>query len=99
MILTGEKKLLKLTELRPIYCGHWPEVSVKGLYKEFSERQEIQPYLPNKLNKGRTLDKTYFFNIVSTFFSAELKSILEYANAQRNSEKEVEEKRESIIMS
>ena len=90
---------MSLNDLRPVNCGHWPEVSVKGLYKEFAERPEIPPYLPPKLNKGRTLDKTYFFNIVSTFFNEEFKSILDFANKQRNSETEVKEKQESILMS
>ena len=41
--------------------------------------------MPPKVNKGRTLNKEYFFNIVSTFANQELQEILQHANAQRNS--------------
>ena len=71
----------------------------KVLYDEFSKRPEIKPYCPPKLSKGRTLDKTYFFNVISTFFYDEVLAILVHANTLRNSEKEVDEKRESIMMS
>ena len=69
------------------------------MYAEFSVRPEIAKYMPPKLNKGRTLWKEYFFNIVNSFFPEELESIMLHANRVRNSEKDVEEKRESIIMS
>ena len=60
--------------------GHYPEVSVKVLYPEYTDRVEISQYLPPKICKGRTLDKSYFFNIMNTFLHEELKSMLEYAN-------------------
>ena len=76
MILSGEKKLVELKNLRPVNVGHHEECSVKSLFKEFSERAEIAPYMPPKLPKGRQLDKTYFFNIVNTFCQQELEAIL-----------------------
>ena len=99
MILTGEKKLVPLNQLKPADPGHYPEVSVKALYSEYAERPEIKPYMPPKVNKGRTLQKEYFFNIVNTFFHDELKAILEHANSLRNSVDEIEQKQESIVMS
>ena len=99
MALAGEKDFLPLIDLRPVEAGHYPEVSVKHLYDEFSVRPEIQKYMAPKLNKGRTLDKEYFFNIVNSHYSKELQSILKHASVQRNTEQEVQEKRESILMS
>ena len=88
MILTGEKKLIPLKELKQVEAGHFPEVSVKGLYEEFSQRAALQPYMPPKLGKGKQLDKRYFFNVVNTLYEEELQSILQHANAQRNSVEE-----------
>lgn len=53
MILNGEKKLMSLSQIRPIHVGHFPEVSIKNLYSDFSSRDEVMIYLPAQLPKGR----------------------------------------------
>ena len=72
MILTGEKKFMKLSEIKPVNVGYFPEISIKNLYQEFSMRPEIMPYVPTTLPKGRQLDKTFFFTIVNSIFTDEL---------------------------
>ena len=53
MILSGEKKLLPKADVKWVDVGHYPEISVKALYAEFAEREDIKVYLPPKINKGR----------------------------------------------
>ena len=53
MILSGEKKLLLKANVKWVDVGYYPEISVKSLYVEFAEREEVKPYLPPKINKGR----------------------------------------------
>ena len=90
LILNGDKKLVKLADLKPVNVGNHEECSVKALYKEFSERPNLKPYMPPKLYKGRQLDKTYFFNIINTFCGEELEAILRHAHKLRNSVEEEE---------
>ena len=97
--MRGEKKFIPLSELKQVDAGQFPEVSVKGLYEDFANRPEIKKYMPPKVNKGRTLNKEYFFNIVSTFANQELQEILQHANAQRNSIDDQEQRSEAILMS
>ena len=86
MVLAGEKVFIPLSDIRPVEVGHFPEVSVKHMYDEFSVRPDISKYMPPKLNEGRTLDKEYFFNIVNSHYGKELQSILKHASIQRNTE-------------
>ena len=79
--------------------GNYPEMAVKHLFEEFSNRDELKAYFPPKVGKNRSLNKKFFFDVVSTFCHDELKSILEHANAQRNSVEEEDEKKEAIMMS
>ena len=72
MILSGEKKLLTLQELRPIAVPTLPELSVKAMYSEFAKRDAVATYLPPKLAKGKSLDKQYFWNVVSTVSPGEV---------------------------
>ena len=53
MILNGEKKLLPKADIKWVDVGNYPEVSVKALYAEFSQRSDVAIYLPTKINKGR----------------------------------------------
>ena len=65
MILSGEKKLMPLKDLKPVTVGFFDEISVKGLYEEFSQRTTIKPYMPPKIYKGRTVFRSYFFDIIN----------------------------------
>ena len=99
MVLGGEKKLCPLSELKPVAIGHYPEVSVKTLFPMYCDRAEVRDYLPSKMCKGRSLDKTYFFNILNTFVHDELQAILSHAHSQRNSIADQQQRSEAIMLS
>ena len=72
LVLAGDRKFVKLADLKPVCVGHWPEVSVKGLYDEYIKRPQVMMHCPPKNEKKRPLDKTYLFNIINTFHGEEL---------------------------
>ena len=90
---------MKLNDIKPVNVGFFPEVSVKKLFDEFSQRPEMKIYLPDKMAKGTQMDKQYFFTIVNTLFNEELQAIIKHASVQRNDIAEKEQKDEAIIMS
>ena len=67
LALLGEKKFVNLADLKPINIGNYPEVSVLNLYPKFSKRKDLEKYFPPKIYKGRTLQKKYFFNVLTHF--------------------------------
>ena len=62
---------MPLKDLKPVTVPQYPEVSVKVLYDQYKDRQEVIKYFPSNLSDGRTLDRTYFFNILNTFIGDE----------------------------
>ena len=86
-------------KIQPVDAGCYPELSVNKLYAEYEDRPEIKPYLPPKVNKGRTCDKTYFWNVVNTITEGEVESMVDYANSQRNAVDSGDMNQESITMS
>ena len=71
-VLDGSKKLVPLSEMQPVEIGHYyPEVSVLNLWPLYKDRPEVKDYFPSKLPNGRSLDRAYFFNIMSTFLGHE----------------------------
>ena len=85
LILSGEKKLLPLKDVKPINVGNYQEISVKGLYEDFANRPLLKPYMPPKINKGRQCMKEFFFTLVNSFFGEELQSMMEHAHSLRHS--------------
>ena len=71
LVLSGDKLLCPLAELKPVTVPSYPEISVKTLYHQYKERKEVMMYWPPKLCEGRTLDRQYFFNILNTFLGEE----------------------------
>ena len=72
---------------------------MKSLYDEFAERPEVQPYMPPKLHKGRTLSKRYFWDVVGTVYPDEVEAIIRHANEQRNSVEAEDNKNQAILVS
>ena len=99
MILGGEKKLMLKSDINPVDVGNFPELSIKAMYEDFSERPEVKPYMPPKINKGRQVEKEYFWNIVNTLFEDEVDAMVSHAHTQRKSIDQGELEKESITMS
>ena len=98
-MLKGEKRFLPQSEVKPCDVGHYPEVSVKALYEQFAKRKEIEPYMPPKVHKGRTLNKKYFWDVIGSIFQDKIASIVLHANEQRNSVQSSLSKESPIIVS
>ena len=67
-VLREDKKLLPLKHLKVVNVGHYPELALHKMYKEFSARPVLKQYLPDSLPKGRMIDKTFFWNLVNSFY-------------------------------
>ena len=82
---------MPLKDLKPVSLScRYPELSVKTLYDEFKSRPECDVYFPPKLNKGRQVDREYFWNIVHTLYTQEVDAMVAHANKQRNKVEEAE---------
>ena len=79
-ILSGEKRLLQKATVKYVNVGFFPEISVKHMYNDFAERPGIKPYMPPKVNLGRSCDKEYFWNVVNTLCEEEVEAIVDHAH-------------------
>ena len=52
-VLREDKKLLPLKNLKCVNIGNHPELALKKMYKEFSVRPALKPYLPDSYPVGR----------------------------------------------
>ena len=84
-ILTNQKALLRLDQVKRISVPQFDELSVIKLWPMLQSDEKFMRYFPKKMAKGRVPDREYFFNLVNTFQPSYLQQIIKHANSQRNS--------------
>ena len=82
-ILRGEKKLLAKSDVKQVKVTKYDELAVKTMYPILIKRPEIKVYFPDKFPKGRSCDKSYFWNVANTIFPQEVSDLIKEANAMR----------------
>ena len=53
LVLTGQKKLIKMEDLKPINMPSFDELSVKKLYQDALEMPDMKLFFPDSYAKGR----------------------------------------------
>ena len=86
-VLTEEKQLLELSELKSVIVPDFDELSVISLWPKMQDDPLFLSYFPSKLPAGRLPDRKYFFNIMNTLMPDYLKAITHHANEMRNTAK------------
>lgn len=65
-ILRGDKRLLKMSEVRHCNPPHYDEISVAELYEPCVKLARMSDYFPDQYPKGRSCGREYFFSILAT---------------------------------
>ena len=65
-ILTEERELLEMNDVKWINVGKYDELSVKEIWPQMQDDQDFLRHFPAEFPKGRLPDRTYFFNILNT---------------------------------
>ena len=65
-VLSNNKKLLELNEVRRVNVPMYDELSVVKLWPLMQDDAEFKSFFPSSMPKGRLPDRDYFFNILNT---------------------------------
>ena len=79
-VFRGEKKLLKLSDVRMVQVTKYDEPSVKRLYDEFVSLAGMSTYFPSSYPKGRQCDRDYMFNVANTLHGDIVSEIIQHAH-------------------
>jgi hypothetical protein len=82
-VLTEEKRLLKVGCVRRVNMPRYDELSVKNLFPKFANDPEFMSLMPDRLPKGKTVDREYFFNCLNTVRPDYVKDMVDHANNLR----------------
>jgi hypothetical protein len=80
MVLTEEKALLQLDQVKTINVPLYDEISVLRLWPMMQSDDKIMLHFPNKMCKGRAPDRVYFFNILNTYQGNYLQQLIKHAH-------------------
>ena len=84
-ILSGDKKLLKMSEVRFCNPPAFDEIAVKHLYENVVASPMMAELFPDEYPKGRQCCRAYMFNCWNTLHPGDVKAVLDHANEQRYS--------------
>ena len=98
-IFKGEKRLLKMNEVRACNPPRYDEISVAQLYDYCLKMQGMRLFFPDAYPKGRTCDRTYFFSVLSTVQPEYTEKLLLKSKEARYSLANADVKKETILMS
>ena len=95
-ILNGSKSVFNLGEIRHINVPLYEELNVKKIFEHYKEEPLLKPYMPDKMAKGRQIDRTWFFNVFGTIFPQVLHEMIRNALSVRNDKSAEDEAKEKI---
>ena len=90
---------MKTSDVITIQVPLYQELNVADVREMFKDHKELQMHLPDRIAKGRQLDRTWFFTILNTLEPEKLGQIIQHAQKQRNVAQDEEAKRETITIS
>lgn len=80
MILAGQKKLMPLKDVKWVSVPKFEELAVSNIMKMMEKDPEFMAYFPDKLPKGRTAGREYFWNILNTTNELYVSRLITHAN-------------------
>ena len=79
-ILSEEKQLLKKSDVAFIHVPQYEELSVKALWPQVADDEEISKYFPDQYAVGKGPGRDYLFNVLNTIQPDFLKQMIDHAN-------------------
>ena len=68
-----------MDDITPINVPLYQELNVADVQKMFAGHEELKKYLPDRMPKGRQIDRTYFFTILNTLEPEKVEAIIKHA--------------------
>jgi hypothetical protein len=97
--LKNEKKVLKESDVKQIIVPKYDELSVKNLQLQVFDDPLVKDYFPDMNDNKRTIDRTFFYNVLNTVYPEYLSKLVDHALEVRNKPEDDETKKEYILMS
>jgi hypothetical protein len=66
LVLTEEKSMLSLNEVKYVNVPHYDELSVRKFWPMLQEDESVMKYMPNPTVEFKMPDRTYFWNVANT---------------------------------
>ena len=98
-VLADKKRLMPLKKVNWVVVPKFDELSVANLQEKMKADAEFMQYFPDKLPKGRSPAREYFFNILNSIHPQYVARLIDHANRQRYTAENEERKHETIEVS
>ena len=70
---------MKMGDVVTINVPLYQELNVADVLQVFKDHEELKRHLPDRLAKGRQIDRTYFFTVLNTLEPEKLQQMISHA--------------------
>ena len=82
-LFANKKKLLTLSEVKPVSIPRFDECSVKSVWPIVQKDPELMLYFPTRMPNGKNPERQYLFAVLNTLRPDYVRNLVAYANHQR----------------
>ena len=82
-ILSDEKQVLLTKDVNQIKVPLYEELNVVKLWSMYRSDDRLKHFLPDRVAKGRQIDRSWFMNVFNTLAHETLAQIVDHAEKQR----------------
>ena len=97
--MTEEKSFLKRSDLKTIDVPLYDELSVKQLLPKVESNSNLMKFMPDKLPKGKTINREYFFNVMNSLYPDLVKKMIAHAHKLRFESGQEDNRAEEVMVS
>ena len=78
-VFAGQKKLLRVQEVKHINVPKLQELSLKSLGSSLKDDEQLALYLPSKWHEKGKLDRVWVFNVINSIHPGYLEQVIGHA--------------------
>ena len=79
-LLTEQKKLMPLKQIKQVNAPNYDEISVSNLWPKWQQDAAFMVYFPSSLPKNRLPERQYFFDILNTLHEEYVQALIRHAH-------------------
>ena len=89
-VFAGKKKLMPVSQVRPVNVPKYDELSVTALYQDVMAQASLSVFFPDIISEKHLPDRDYFFTIINTVEPVYLDQLIRHAQKTRLTGKEAQ---------
>ena len=78
-VIAERKHLLRLDQIKWVNVPYYDELALKSVGPQMANDPKFTCFFPENMPRGRSIDRTYFYNVLNTIYPEYTSAIIKHA--------------------